>query len=81
MTNRERIQANNEELRKSIELAESLPEFEEVELYEGEYIVTPTVSNQTMATKNKLMINDVTIEAIPYAEVTNNSGGTTVSIG
>ena len=51
------------------------------EPYEGEYIITPTVDGQTMATKNKLMTNDVTIEAIPYAEVTNNSGGTTVSIG
>lgn len=51
------------------------------EVYEGAYIVTPSVSNQTLETANKLMQSDVTIEEIPYAEVSNNSGGKTASIG
>lgn len=51
------------------------------EVYEGSYIVTPSVSNQTLDTANKLMQSDVIIEEIPYAEVSNNSGGKTASIG
>lgn len=51
------------------------------EFYEGSYIVTPSVSNQTLDTANKLMKSDVIIEEIPYAEVGNNSGGKTVTIG
>lgn len=51
------------------------------EVYEGSYIVTPSVSKQTLDTANKLMKSDVIIEEIPYAEVGNNSGGKTVTIG
>ena len=49
--------------------------------YQGEYVVTPKVEAQTLPTKEKVLFEDVTVEAIPYAEVTNNSGGTTVNIG
>lgn len=48
--------------------------------YEGEYEVTPTVNGQTLETKQKLMTDDVTIHAIPFFEVGNNSGGNTVYI-
>lgn len=48
--------------------------------YNGEYIITPKVEAQTMKTKNKTMLDDVTIKAIPYAEVTNLSNGKTVTI-
>lgn len=51
------------------------------EVYEGSYIVTPSVSKQILDTANKLMKSDVIIEEIPYAEVGNNSGGKTVTIG
>lgn len=83
MTNTQRIQANNAELREAIEMAEELPDANtsNYEVYEGEYKVTPSVSNQTLDTANKLMKSDVTIEEIPYAEVSNNSGGKTASIG
>lgn len=131
VTNTERIQSHNAELREAIEIANSLPDAkspveivlqsktvtptksvqevtadsgytalekvtvepipseyiipngtEEGKLpeYEGEYTITPSVKEQTMQTKNKTMTNDVTIKAIPYAEVTNNSGGSTVTI-
>lgn len=83
MTNTQRIQANNAELREAIDLAEELPDAntENYEVYEGSYKVTPSVSNQTLATANKLMQSDVTIEEIPYSEVGNNSGGKTATIG
>lgn len=49
--------------------------------YTGEYTVTPKVNSQTLETAKKLMINDVTIKAIPYYDVGNTSGGSTVYIG
>ena len=49
--------------------------------YEGEYIVIPSSASQTLDTGHKLLINDVTVTAIPYTEVSNTSGGYTVSIG
>lgn len=48
--------------------------------YTGSYIITPKVDAQTMATRNKLMQDNVTIKAIPYYE-TDNSLGTTIYIG
>lgn len=49
--------------------------------YEGEYEITPKVNKQTIATRGKVMSDDVTILAIPYAEVANATGGQTVTIG
>ena len=48
--------------------------------YMGAYTVTPKVDAQGMATKGKVMTEDVTIEAIPFYEVSNTSGGNTVFI-
>ena len=49
--------------------------------YEGEYNVTPSFEVQTLPTAEKLLDKDVIIEEIPYTEVSNNSGGITVTIG
>lgn len=51
------------------------------DVYDGEYRVIPKISAQTLDTANKLMQSDVVVEKIPYAEVSNNSGGKTASIG
>lgn len=48
--------------------------------YTGNYTITPKVDEQTMATRNKLMQDNVTIKAIPYYETDNNLG-TTIYIG
>lgn len=48
--------------------------------YEGDYAVTPKVVEQTMPTKGKAMVEDVTVRAIPFFDVSNNSGGSTVFI-
>jgi hypothetical protein len=48
--------------------------------YEGEYVVTPKVHAQTLETRNKSMRENVSVEAIPYSEVTNPSGGLTANI-
>lgn len=83
MTNTERIQANNAELREAIEMAEKIPDANtaDYDVYEGSYKVTPSVSSQTLYTSHKLMQSDVVVEKIPYAEVTNNTGGKTATIG
>lgn len=49
--------------------------------YTGSYDVTPMVDAQSLATKEKFLTDDVRIHAIPYFEVGNTSGGSTVYIG
>lgn len=50
--------------------------------YDGEYIVTPLAnSEQKLLTKGKYNKSDITVEQIPYYEVSNDEGGTTINIG
>jgi hypothetical protein len=51
------------------------------EAYPGPYEVTPKVNAQTLATAQKNMKYDMQIKAIPYFDVGNASGGSTVYIG
>lgn len=50
------------------------------EPYEGEYQVTPKVSEQILPTKQRVMLDNLTVLSIPYFETSNNSGGNTVYI-
>ena len=50
-------------------------------LFQGEYAVTPTVDGTSVPTKDKLMEDDLTVNPIPYFDVSNTSGGTTIYIG
>lgn len=49
--------------------------------YEGEYDVAPKVESQTLPTKEKYLLKDVTIKEIPFFEVSNLEGGQTIYIG
>lgn len=49
--------------------------------YEGEYIIRPAVHEQEMETENRRMKENLIVQEIPYMEVTNASGSTTVIIG
>lgn len=51
------------------------------EIYTGDYTIRPEVDEQTMPTATKLMVNDVTVLAIPRHEVDNDAGGQTCIIG
>lgn len=53
----------------------------DVDIYTGDYDVTPKVDPQSLATKDKFMTDDVRIHEIPYFDVGNTSGGSTVYIG
>ena len=78
-----KIKNNTSELQAILNAINELPSADTAgyEVYEGDYKVTPSVSSKTLNTLNKLMQADVLVEKIPYAEVTNNSGGTTATIG
>ena len=49
--------------------------------YDGEYEITPIVEEQVLETRQKVMVEDLTIQAIPFYETSNTTGGTTVYIG
>lgn len=49
--------------------------------YEGSYKAVPQVIAQTLETRHKYLIDDITICEIPFFNVSNNSGGSTVYIG
>ena len=49
--------------------------------YNGSYEATPKVEKQTLPTKDKYMTDNVTIQAIPCFDVSNEAGGSTVYIG
>ncbi len=49
--------------------------------YRGEYVVDPRFEAQTLETKDKVMSDDVIVNPIEVARVTNPSGGKTIFIG
>ncbi|MBO7449795.1 MAG: hypothetical protein J6U54_05440 [Clostridiales bacterium] len=54
---------------------------EPAEVYDGPYEVSPMFEDQTLHTENKLMEDNVIVDAIEVSRTTNPSGGTTVYIG
>ena len=59
----------------------TVPVYKDVPEYQGVYDVTPKVVEQRMETKNKVLRDDVIIKSIPFFNVSNTSGGSTVYIG
>lgn len=53
---------------------------EGIEQYKGDYAVIPKTTKQELDTKNKMMKDNVTVQRIPYHEVSNQAG-TTIVIG
>ena len=52
-----------------------------VDRYDGEYVVIPQASDAvTLSTKDKLLLDDVTVTKVPYWETSNQSGGLTAYI-
>lgn len=57
-------------------------EVDRTEKYEGAYSVVSKVSTeQTLPTKGKQMVENMTILKVPQVEVANTSGGNTLIIG
>ena len=78
-----KLKNNTAELQALLIAVDELPSASagEHDVYEGDYIVTPKVVQQTLPTAQRLMQADVLVKEIPYAEVTNVSNGKTVTIG
>ncbi|MBP5462745.1 MAG: hypothetical protein J6Y20_11585 [Lachnospiraceae bacterium] len=51
------------------------------ESFSGPYNVMPGFEDQTLKTRDKLMLDDVTVNAITVSSVSNPAGGQTVYIG
>ncbi|MBQ3759273.1 MAG: hypothetical protein II876_07440 [Synergistaceae bacterium] len=49
--------------------------------YEGAYEVDPLTTEQKLSTKDKVLTGDIKVLGIGYHEVSNVSGGQTVTIG
>ena len=49
--------------------------------YEGSYEVDPQKNIQVLETKDRVLTDDITVLGIYYYEVTNDTGGKTVTIG
>lgn len=52
-----------------------------IDVYPGPYEVTPHSYEQMLETAQQLMMDDVTVHAIPYWETSNLSDGLTAYIG
>ena len=53
----------------------------DVDDYDGPYEVTPTLDGFDMPVKDTAMLDDVTVNPIPIAKVSNEAGGYTYIIG
>ena len=72
---------NNRDFGASLGEIQVVTEYVGGEPYEGEYTVTPQVEAQILPTKEKILLGDIAVKAIPFYEVSNTSGGDTVFIG
>lgn len=62
-----------------VPVKDSLDEYPE---YKGKYTIAPeTKTDVVLSTSKKRLESNIIVKKIPYAEVSNNSGGTTASIG
>lgn len=61
--------------------AVEIKEYTGVDVYDGEYTLTPETTDQVLLTKEKLLKENVTVKAVPKQIVDNLAGGQTVTIG
>lgn len=60
----------------------SVPIEEVLEIYNGQSRISPSVHEDvTLRTANKKLIDNLVVEKVFYAEVSNDSGGMTATIG
>ena len=61
--------------------AVEIKEYTGVDVYDGEYTLTPETTDQVLLTKEKLLKENVTIKAVQKQIAENPAGGQTVTIG
>jgi len=63
-------------------LMDDLPHAQHYEEYKGPYVVTPILyDDQELRTRDRVMIDNLTVREIPIVQTTNPYGGNTVVIG
>lgn len=71
-------------VKSNIELKPKFKEISEVGDYkefQGPYVVTPQAEEISLPTQDTLLKDNITIESIPFFEVSNTAGGNTIYIG
>lgn len=72
------------EIRQPVRLSAAVKEvhiLQGQEPYTGNYTVIPKANGETvLPTKNKQLVHDIRVQKIPYYDVTNAAGGSTVYI-
>ena len=81
MTFKVKFTENKQHLATKFKGVQPITEYVGGEEYRGAYEVTPKIEAQTMPTKDKFLVDDMTVKAIPFFNVSNTSGGNTVFIG
>lgn len=76
-----RFSATSQRISANFGAVQPVTEYIGGEEYTGDYVVTPKVTEQTMPTKDKVLVDDMIIKSIPFFNVSNTSGGNTVYIG
>lgn len=80
--NSQQIQVGMAESETSIPVRfDNVYESSALEHYDGSYLITPKVYDQSIDTSDKRMDGDLVVQKIPYMPVSNSAGGLTVTIG
>lgn len=58
-----------------------IPTYVDVDLYSGDYDVSPDFTGKTLDTANKTLTDNITVKPIEVQTMSNSSGGLTVYIG
>lgn len=58
-----------------------IPTYVDVDLYSGDYDVSPDFTGKTLGTANKTLTDNITVKPIEVQTMSNSSGGLTVYIG
>ena len=69
------------EIPESGDITVEIPEVDEGNPYMGDYEVIPSINFQLLPTAECHLEEDILVRPIPYAEVSNLSGGYTATIG
>ena len=59
----------------------TIPTYVDVDIYSGDYDVSPDFTGKTLDTANKTLTDNITVKPIDVQTMSNSSGGLTVYIG
>ena len=75
------LRSDNQKIGTTFSEFQEISVIDEIETYDGPYVVTPAIDSQVLPTAQKRMIDNMTVKAIPYFQTSNPQMGETVYIG